>query len=159
MDSRSVEIENRLHELEDKDKKPFFMVDLVIDGETINTGSNPISSYSFWEEMEDQAQRAIYRIKNNNKMKFDFNLATMGLSEEQKEQRFRDHIKSKHPEFDDVDRLFELVDEEVGKITMSGPDDNHPNPYLKFPIGSQMTKNFILCVIENYLKEKSEVES
>lgn len=27
----------------------------------------------------------------------------------------------------------------------------HPNPFMKFPIGSQMTKNFIICVVEKFL--------
>ena len=153
MKNIEVEIENRVKEIKDG-KRDFFMVDLIVDGEKIDTGENPIRSHSFWRDMEDQSQRAIHRIeKNNPTMSFDFNLSTMGMTDEQIEQRFRNHIKNNHPDFDGVDRLFDLVDAEVGEIQVTGPDDNHPNPFLKFQIGSQMTKNFILCVVEKFLKD------
>ncbi len=151
---KEVEIENRTIVVGDG-HKDFLMVDLIVDGEKIETGDNPISSYSFWSDMEDQAQRAIYRIKNNNpEINFDFNLSTMGMSNEELEERFRNHIKGKFTgKFTniEVDKLFDLIDKEVSEIQMTGPDDNHPNPYMKFPIGSQMTKNFIISVVEKYL--------
>ncbi len=151
---KEVEIENRIKTSESE--KEFLMVDLIVDGQKIDTGNNPVSSYSFWEDMNDQTQRALHRIKKNNpKMSFDFNFSTMGMTEEQIEQRFRAHIKGKYPDMD-VDRLFDLVDKEVGEIEMTGPDDNHPNPFLKFPIGSQMTKNFIIVVLDKFLKEKGD---
>lgn len=151
---KEVEIENRTIKVKDKSLDNFLMVDLIVDGQKIETGDNPISSYSFWEDMNDQTQRALHRIKKNNpKMSFDFNMSTMGMTDEQIEQRFRNHIKGKYPEID-VDGLFDLVDKEVGEIQMTGPDDNHPNPELKFPIGSQMTKNFIIVVLDKFLKQK-----
>jgi hypothetical protein len=79
----------------------------------------------------------------------------MGMSDEQIEQRFRNHIKGKYPDVD-VDRLFDLVDKEVDEIELTGPDDNHPNPFLKFPIGSQMTKNFIISILDKFAKEQNE---
>lgn len=151
---KEVEIENRTIKVKDKSLDNFLMVDLIVDGQKIETGDNPISSFSFWEDMNDQTQRALYRIKKNNpKMSFDFNMSTMGMTEEEIEQRFRNHIKGKYPEMD-VDKLFDLVDAEVKEFKMTGPDDNHPNPELKFPIGSQVTKNFIISVLDKFLKEK-----
>ncbi len=155
---KEVEIENREKHFDKKngESDSFFMVDLIVDGQKIETGDNPISSYSFWEDMNDQTQRALYRIKKNNpKRSFNFNIATMGAGEEQLEQGFRNHIKGKYPEMD-VDGLFDLVDKEVGEFKLTGPDDNHPNPELKFPIGSQATKNFIISVLDKFLKEKND---
>lgn len=150
---KEVEIENRITE-NSVSEREFFMVDLIVDGQKIDTGSNPIGSFSFWKDMNDQTQRALHRIKKNNpKMSFDFSMSTMGMTDEQIEQRFRTHIKGKYPEMD-VDRLCDLVDAEVNEIKMTGPDDNHPNPELNFPIGSQMTKNFIIVVLDKFLKEK-----
>lgn len=150
---KEVEIENRIIE-NSVSEREFLMVDLIVDGQKIDTGSNPIESFSFWEDMNDQTQRALHRIKKNNpKMSFDFNFSTMGMTDEQIEQRFRNHIKGKYPEID-VDGLFDLVDKEISEIQMTGPDDNHPNPELKFPIGSQMTKNFIIVVLDKFLKQK-----
>lgn len=153
---KEVEIENRTIVVGDG-HKDFLMVDLIIDGEKIETGEEPISSYSFWSDMEDQAQRAIYRIKNNNpEINFNFSLSTMGMTNEELEERFRSHIKGKFSNID-VDKLFDIIDKEVKEIEMTGPDDNHPNPYMKFPIGSQMTKNFIISVLDKFTKENEQV--
>jgi len=148
---KKVEIENRTKE---GTKRDFFMVDLIIEDEKIDTGENPIESHSFWTDIQDQSQRALYRIeKENPTMKFDFNLATMAMSEEQKDERFKSHIKGKYPNID-IDRLFEVIDNEIKEIQVTGPDDNHPNPFLKIPISSHMTKNIITSVIDKFLKEK-----
>jgi hypothetical protein len=150
---KKVEIENRIQEIDD-DKRDFFMVDLVIDEEKIDSGTNPISSHSFWNYMQQASQRALYRIKNENPtMNFDFNLSTMGMSEEQQEERFKTFIKGKYPELD-VDVIFDVINNEVGEIQMTGPDDNHPNPFLKFSIESHFMKNFIVSVIDKLSKEK-----
>jgi len=149
MKDLEIEIENRTKETT---KREFFMVDLIVGEQKIDTGENPISSHSFWKDMEDQAQRAIYRIeKNNPTMSFNFNMSTMGMSDEQLEQRFRTHIKSRYADVD-VDKLFDLIDKGVGEIAATGPDDNHPNPFMKFPIGSHMTKSFIISVLDKFLK-------
>jgi hypothetical protein len=39
---------------------------------------------------------------------------------------------------------------------MTGPDDNHPNPFMKFPIGSDMTKNFIISIVSKLQKKENE---
>jgi len=153
---KEIKIENREKHFDKKngESHSFFMVDLIVDGQKIETGDNPISSFSFWEDMNDQAQRALHRIKKNNpKRSFKFDLSTMGMTDEQIEQRFRNHIKGKYPEMR-VDKLFDLIDKEVAGIEVTGPDDNHPNPFLKFPIGSQMTKSFMISVLDKFLKEK-----
>ncbi|MEK6828855.1 MAG: hypothetical protein AABY15_01925 [Nanoarchaeota archaeon] len=153
---KTVEIENRTKVLENDHTKrgDFFMVDLIIDGEKIETGNEPISSHEFWKDMGEQSQRALHRIeKNNPKMSFDFNLSTLGMSEEEKNQRFVSFIKNKYPDVD-VDKIISIIDKEVSSIELTGPDDNHPNPFMKFPIGSQMMKNFIIVVIDKFVKEK-----
>lgn len=153
-----VEIENRVKEIEDS-KRDLLMVDLMIDEEKIDTGNNPISSHSFWNKIQQASQRALYRIEQENpKMSFDFNLHTMGMSEEQKNERFKAHIQEKYPDLD-VDMVFGVIDQEVGEIEMTGPDDNHPNPFMKFPIGSQFSKAFISSVVDRVLKETKEVEA
>jgi hypothetical protein len=150
---KEVEIENRTFVEEDDS---CLMVDLIIDGEKIETGEEPISSYSFWSDMEDQAQRALYRIKKNNpEISFNFNWQTMGMSDEQLEQGFREHIKNKYKNID-VDKVFNILDKEIASIEITGPDDNHPNPFMKFPIGSHMTREVIIKIVNEFVKEKNE---
>jgi hypothetical protein len=130
------------------------MVDLIINDEKINTGDNHISSFSFWEDMEQQAQRALHRIKKNNpKYGFDFNLSTMGMSKAEKEARFVSHVKDKYPDVN-VDEILAIIDKEVQDIKITGPDDNHPNPELKFPIGGQLSKMVMISVINKLTKTK-----
>lgn len=94
---KEVEIENREEHFETRkgESDSVFMVDLIVDGQKIDTGDNPIASYSFWQDMEGQTQRMLHRIKKNN-----------------------------------------------------------PNPFMKFPIGSHITKNKILCVVEKFLEQQ-----
>lgn len=146
---KEIKIENRVKETP---KRQYFMVDLTIDGQKIESGDNPMSSYGFWSDLEGQTQRALYRIKNNNTIKFDFNLATMGLSEEEKERRFVNHMKQKYEDID-VDKAVQIINEQVSQIQATGPDDNHPNPFMTFPIGSQMVKNIIIKVLDEYNKK------
>jgi hypothetical protein len=145
---KKLSIEERTSE-----KSAGVMVDLKINDQIIDTGNNPISSYSFWTDLEQAVQRAIYRIKTKNpKLKWDFNLSTMAMSEEQKKQKFVDYAKSKNPEID-VDKAFEIFDAEIAKIQMTGPNDDHPNPYLKNPINSDLSKIILLNVIKEYIKK------
>jgi hypothetical protein len=153
MKDKKIEIENRTKTL-DSGNGEFFMVDLKIDDETINTGENMYASFSFWEDMLQQANRALYRIKKNNpKTNFDFNLQTMGMSETEKEARFISHIKGRHADID-VDKILEIFKKEVSEIKVTGPDDNHPNPEFIFPIDSQLNKVIFINVIDKYLKSK-----
>lgn len=141
--------------IQEKKNETGVTVDLIVDNMLVETGDNPISSFSFWHDLEQEVQRAIYRIKTKNtKLSFDFNLSTMGLSEEEKEKRFADYAKSKRPDVD-VDKVLELFKTEVGKIQLTGQDDNHPNPYMKSPIDSDLVKHILINVIGNYnqLKE------
>lgn len=149
---KELGIENREKKIDD-DYDDFFMVDLTINGETINTGVSPVESYTFWDDLEDEVQRALYRIKTNNpKMSFDFSLASLAMSDEEQEKRYIDHIQEKHPDVD-VGRVFELANNEIGKMELTGPDDNHPNPYIKTPIKNVLIKNLIVCVLEEYTKK------
>jgi hypothetical protein len=148
-----IEIENREVKVGDGERV-FAMVDLMIGEQKIETGSNPISSYSFWEDMNEASERALFRIKKNNpKQKFDFNLGTMGMTEKQKEDRFMDHLKATYPDAN-VEEIVGVLTQEIGKIEMSGPDDNHPNPFLKFPIDSQFVKMIVVSVVNELDKIK-----
>lgn len=150
-----VEINNREKELESKRLKKFFMVDLTIDGQEVVKCEEPISCYGFWEDLGEAAERAKYRIKKNNpNMGFDFNLATMALSDEEKELRFMNHLKEQNPDVD-VESIMEVINKEVGDVKLTGPDDNHPNPMMKMPIDSQMVKAMMLNVVVKCKKKGS----
>lgn len=152
----NIEIENREVKVGDTDRV-FAMVDLIIDGNKIETGENPITSFSFWEDMNQASERALYRIKKNNpKQKFDFNLGTMGLTEAQKDERFTDFLKSQHPDMN-VDEILVVVNEELGKLELTGPDDDHPNPEMKFPINSHIVKRIIFSIIRE-LNELNKIK-
>jgi len=152
---KKAEIENRVEEIKDG-KMNFFMVDLVIGDEKIGTGDNPISSHSFWEKMQDATQRALYRIERDNpKMNFDHNFRTMGMSDEQKEIGFKSHIQEKYPKLD-VDMVFDIIDKEVSKIETTGPDDNHPNPFMKAPVGGHLSRAVMVSVIDKILNKENE---
>lgn len=150
---KKVGIENRTIEIEEEGYNDDQLVDLVIDGKTITTGDNPISSFSFWDDLEDEVQRALYRIKNGNPgMNFDFNLSTMAQSDEDRRERVIQHIQEKK-EFVNVRSLFNIIDEELKEIKHTGPDDNHPNPFLKMEMDSDFVKLFIASIIEKYEQE------
>ena len=127
-------------------------VDLVVNGQTINTGDNPISSFSFFEDIKKAARRAIFRIKTKNpRLKFDFNLATMALSEEDKNQRLINHIKSQRSDID-VDKAMKIVNDQISKIKPFGPNDDHPNPEFETQINSDLVKILIINSIGEYNK-------
>ena len=156
---KTIKIVERTTSNEEKLEGRNLAVDLIIDGETINTGRTPISSYAFWDDLEKEAQRALYSLDTKNpKMNFDFSLSTMTLSEDQKKKRFLDYAKSKHPDIN-VEKIFEIIDTEVNSMQLTGPDDNHPNPYMKFPIGGDLPKMVLLKTIEKYLKNESDSSS
>jgi len=153
---KEVTIVNRTLEIDDK-FDDFQMVDLIVDGETINTGQNPVESFSFWDDLEDEVQRAIYRIRTGNpKMGFDFNLQSMGQSEEAKRGRLIAYIQDKHQSIN-VNTLFDVFDEQRKEIKHTGPDDNHPNPYHKMEIDCDFLKLFMASIIEEYEKKKGNV--
>ncbi len=152
---RKIEIENREKELTGG-KEPFVMVDLIIDGETINTGNEPISSYSFWEDIEKETQRALFRIKTKNpRLNFNFNFQTLGMSKEERNDRFVNHLKNKYTTVD-VDKVLGLLADAVSQIKPTGPDDNHPNPEIKFPIDSDLFKDVLISVINKLETNKNQ---
>ena len=143
-----ITIKNRKEE-----ESKFFMVQLFIDDTEIPTGDDPFECHFFWDQMNKQSERALYRIETNNPdLGFDYNLMTMGLSTEEKREKYLQHIKLKFPNLDVV-KINNLIEEEIGKIKLSGPDDNHPNPRMKFPLDSDLTKMLVMAVINELNKE------
>lgn len=143
-----IEIENRIQKIDD-DLPDFFMVQLFVDDQPINFHEEPISNYDFWQNMLEQTHRALYRIKKNNpEITFDFSLVSKG----EKDMRFINHLKTKYPNLD-IDNIFELFDKEIEDIKPTGPDDNHPNPEVRFPIDSDLTKNVFIS-LHNKLIQK-----
>jgi len=128
-------------------------IDLIIDGQTIDTGNNPISGFGFFDNLKKEVRRAIFKIKSKNpRFKFDFNLSTMGLSKEEKAQRFIDHVKSKRPDVD-VDKAMKIINDEIAKIKPFGSDgEDHPNPECEAPIDSDLVKIIIVNSIGEYIK-------
>ena len=130
------------------------MIDLIIDGEKIETGDNPISSFAFWDDMEGLAHRSIHKIKKDNpKLKFDFSIDSMLSSKAEQEIAFVKHVLDKFPNLD-IEKFLTIFDEEINKITVSHGEDEHPNPDLKIPINSHMVKMIMLAVINSYLVDK-----
>lgn len=138
--------------IEERETESGIAVDLIINGKTIDTGNNPISSFAFFDSLKREVRRAIFRIKTKNpKLKFDFNLSTMGLSKEEKNQRFVDHIKSKRPDVD-VDKAMKIINDQISKIKPFGADDNHPNPECEAPIDCDLVKFLVVNSIGDYIK-------
>lgn len=132
------------------------VVNLKYGDDQITNFVNCIESYSFFEDMERFANRALFHIKKENpKMKFDFNIHTMMTTPEQRREGLINHINSKHPGLDGK-LICDIVDEETATIKPSGPDDdNHPNPFMKVPIDSDLIKAVTASVIERYEKSKN----
>jgi len=116
--------------------------------------NNHIESYMFWEEMERAANRAMYRIKKANP-KYDYNMSlqSMMTTPERQRELFIKHLETKDYDIN-IPMLFDIIDKEVAEIKVTGPDDNHPNPFLKFPASSDFMKSFITAVINKYEKQK-----
>ena len=66
---KKIELRNRT--IEKKDIENFVLVDLVIDGEVIETTNIPNGSYYFWEDMEEISQKAMKRLIDNNSERND----------------------------------------------------------------------------------------
>jgi hypothetical protein len=111
---------------------------------------NCIDSYVFWANVENQANRAMYKIKQMNPGKiFNFSLQSMMVTPEERRRQFLAHVKNKHSSVN-AELAFKLIDEEVAKITMNGPDDNHPNPFHKFELSSDIVKTIFIAVMDRY---------
>lgn len=123
---------------------------------------NCIESYGFWDDIERQANRAKFRLeKLNPKQSFEFDFRMMMTTPEQRKAGFITHLKGKYPEMD-VDNLFDIIEKEVNSITLTGPDDNHPNPYFKFKVNSDLIKSVIFACVnkyEEYIKIHNQMAS
>ena len=141
-------------DIKNKTEKDATTVELFIDGKEIPSGEDPITNYAFWRDIEDQTQRALYRLKTHNpKMKFDFSLQSMAMTEEEKQARFLKHLKGKFPALD-VEKVNNLVTKAFGEISLTGPDDNHPNPFMLVPVDSQFNRLFIASILNQFLTEQ-----
>lgn len=143
---KKVEIENRIQE-NNKEVGDFFMVDLIVDGTKIDSGREPISNHHFWKQIGEQAERAKFKIKKENprfKHLFDGDF----FNDNQKNV-FINHLKDKYPNVD-VDNVLSVFDSEIAKVKQTGPDDNHPNPELRFPIDSQLSQEILISVINKF---------
>lgn len=121
-------------------------------GEFQTNYNNPIDSYLFWEEMEKQTNRALFKLKKlNPELSFDFDLHSMAFTQEQKKAQLIEHLYRKYPSVD-AEKVFNIIETNIKKIIPTGPDDNHPNPSLKFSIDSDFMKSFIISTIEAYNK-------
>lgn len=147
---KKVEIEDRVQD--NKEIEPFFMVDLIIDGEKIPSGIEPLSNHDFWQQIGEQAERAKFRIKRENprfKKIFSGNFS-MTTPEEQYEL-FLAHLRGKYPNVD-IDAVLEVFEGEIAKVKPTGPNDDHPNPEMKFAVDSQLTKEIFISVISKLNK-------
>lgn len=73
--------------------------------------------------------------------------------ETEKRQLFINWLTGKYPEVD-AERALECIEREIGKIKLTGPDDNHPNKALEFPINSDIVKAIFVASIRNYIEVK-----
>lgn len=129
------------------------VVDLVLGDQAIPTGDSPIESFVFWEGLQNAAFKALHRTKVANPgQRFDFSLWSMPLTPEQKKKRFTDHLKSILPGFD-VDRAIESLERQLAKMKLNGPDDDHPNPEAKVPIGSDLVKHLFCHAMADFMDD------
>lgn len=128
-------------------------IDLVIDGQQTTSFENCIEAYSFWEDMEAAANKAMFRIKRDNpKMNFNFDLNSMMVTPEQRREGLIKHVNKTYPAVN-AQLLFSLIDTEVEKVKPTGPPehmDEHPNPFFKVKLDSDIIKAIMSCVIEKY---------
>ena len=152
---KKVELNNRVQENENL--YDFFMVDLVIDGETIDTGKSPNGSYYFWKDLEEASQKAMKRLEDNNdeKMKRTFNVGGLNwlmTTPEQREAQFKDFLVKRYDNLD-IDKLVGLVNHAIESIQPKGPTDGeHPNPFLKFKLSDDIIKTIIANIVSEYIK-------
>jgi hypothetical protein len=147
---REVEIKSRVKK--NKEINNFIMVDLIIDDKTITTGSEPISSHSFWTKIAEHSQRALKRIEDGNpKMNFDFSLSSMMSTPESRKKSFVNHLTKQNPRLD-IEKFMEIAETELSKLKPTGPPDGeHPNPYLIFPINGDLVKIVMASVLDVYI--------
>ena len=152
---KKVELNNRVQENENL--YDFFMVDLVIDGKTIDTGNSPNGSYYFWQDLEEASQKAMKRLEDNNdeKMKRTFNvggLNTLMFTKEQRDEQFKNFLVKRYDNLD-IDKLVGLVNHAIESIEPKGPTDGeHPNPFLKFKLSDDIIKTIIANIVSEYIK-------
>ena len=114
--------------------------------------TNPIDSYTFWKDAEEQANRAQFRLKKlNPKLSFDFSLQSMMTPADVRKKQVMAHLQKKYPSVD-AEKLFAILETNIKEIQPTGPDANHPNPFLKFAIDSDFIKVFVSSIIEAYNK-------
>lgn len=153
--NKKVELSNRVQE--NKNLYDFFMVDLVIDGETIDTGKSPNGSYYFWKDLEEVSQKAMKRLEDNNdeKMKRLFNvggLNTLMFTKEQRDEQFKDFLVKRYDNLD-IDKLTGIINHAINSIELKGPTGGeHPNPFLKFKLSDNIIKTIIANVVSEYIK-------
>ena len=153
--NKKIELSNRVQENENL--YDFFMVDLVIDGETIDTGKAPNGSYYFWKDLEEASQKAMKRLEDNNdeKMKRTFHvggLNTLMFTKEQIDEQFKNFLVKRYDNLD-VDKLVGLVNHAIESIELKGPaDGEHPNPFLKFKLSDDIIKTIIANIVSEYIK-------
>ena len=124
----------------------------VTNGMKVETG-DAMDSYFFWKSAEESANRAMWRIKNENPG-VDFNVSLDLLMEtpESRALKVKRHLSAKFPNVD-VDRLYELFDAEVKKMKLTGPDEDHPNPFMKAPVDSDLVRFLVAAVLDCYVKK------
>lgn len=150
---KKIELRNRT--IEKKDIENFVLVDLVIDGEVIETTNIPNGSYYFWEDMEEISQKAMKRLIDNNseRMVQMFNVGNLNslmTTSEQKKEIFQSNMTKNFQNLD-IPKLFEIIDSEIDSIKFNKPEHGeHPNPFLKFSLKDDIIKNFIAVILTKY---------
>lgn len=153
-----LELKNRVKK--NKDVYDFFMVDVVIDGKTINTGNSPNGSYYFWQDLEEASQKAMKRLEDNNdeKMKRTFNvggLSSLMFTKEQRDEQFKSFLVKRYDNLD-INKLIGLINHAIDSIQLNNSaDKEHPNPFLKFKLSDDIIKTIIANVVSVYIKETS----
>jgi len=153
---KKIELNNRT--IENKQLYNFFMVDLSIDGETIDTGNSPNGSYYFWKDLEEASQKAMKRLEDNNdeKMKRTFHvggLQSIMLTKEQRDAQFKNFMVKRYDNLD-IDKLTGIINHAIDSIELKGPTNGeHPNPFLKFKLTDDFIKTIIANVVSEYIKE------
>lgn len=131
--------------------------DLHIGNKTIVQTGNIIESHVFWDEVEGCSNVAMYKIEQENpEMSFNFNIFKKEKSKEEQKKDFLVYMKEKHPNIN-VEKAYELIDEQISKIKFSGPVEENTNPYFKFSINSDIIKAIFMEVIENYINVSAKL--
>jgi hypothetical protein len=123
--------------------------------DTVIETTNYIDSWSFWDKLEEAANKAKFRLQRGKPEKhFNFDLASMMTTPAQRRQGLIAHINKQYSGIDG-EKLCNIVDAEVEKIKLSGPEEamnEHPNPFMKMKPDSDLFKAIIASVINEYQK-------